>query len=375
VLLNELHMAHFAQGDQALALGPEYAIYRGRRTARLPNRELQLVDRLVAVQGRRGDLDAGGSCLTEYDAPADAWYYAGTGHTAMPTCVLLEIALQSSSLLGYYLGATLERPQLEYSVRNLDGEVTLLRDIDLRDVTIRQRSELESTTRIGDSVLQRFRFELAVGGVAFSRGAALFGFFTAEALANPTGVDAGRRVPPWLHAQQPPPPTKTVDVATRRASGAPPRAANGLLALVDEVRVVPDGGPRRLGSVSAELPVTRDAWWFSRHFHRDPVMPGSLAIEAIIQTLQEWLVATGHLDSLRDARFVPPVGAPLRWRYRGQVLPSDPTVSVEAHVTAVERRRGRVRVGATASLWNDGLRIYHVEDLAVEACAAGASPW
>jgi 3-hydroxymyristoyl/3-hydroxydecanoyl-(acyl carrier protein) dehydratase len=361
-LLGEFHLAHAALGDLDIALGPEFAPYRNRRTARLPNGELLLVDRVMALQGRRGVLTGGATAQTEYDSPADGWYYRDGG--PMPNCVLMETSLQSAVLLGYFLGPTLADPDEDYSVRNLGGSATVLREVDLRGRTLRQHSQLRSSTLTPGSLLQHFTYELAVDGEAFYRGESLFGYFSAQALANQTGLDGGRTVPPWLETQDPPPTGRTLHVG-----------GEGLLALVDRATVVDGGGRAGLGYLHAVLPVDPSAWYFSRHFHLDPVVPGSLGVEAVLQTLQRWLADSGHADGLRQPEFVLPVGVPLHWRYRGQVLPTDAAATIEVHITGVERRAGRVRVLAEASLWKPGMRIYELDGVAVELREPEAPPW
>ncbi|MFZ2178833.1 MAG: beta-ketoacyl synthase, partial [Rhodococcus sp. (in: high G+C Gram-positive bacteria)] len=75
-LLNEFHMAHLARGDQGIALGPEFAHYTGVRATRLPTGGLLLVDRIMSFDGVRGTLDEQVVYRSEYDSPADSWYYA-----------------------------------------------------------------------------------------------------------------------------------------------------------------------------------------------------------------------------------------------------------------------------------------------------------
>ncbi|HJQ46780.1 MAG TPA: beta-ketoacyl synthase [Amycolatopsis sp.] len=373
-LLGEFHMTHSARGELSVALGPEFARCSGRRATRMPNGGLQLCDRVMSVDGERGKLtETVGH--TEYDSPADSWYYAESANASMPNVVYMETSLQSALLLGYFLGATLTAPEEDYCLRNLDGTARVLREVDLRDKTIQQTSTLLTTTVMVGAVLQSFSYELSVDGEPFYAGESLFGFFNETALANQNGLDNGAYVPPWLESQSARPAVRVIDVAARRASGTGVRAATGHMSLVDSIEVVDGGGSFGQGYLRAVRPVTEDDWFFTYHFHLDPVMPGSLGVEAVIQAIQEWAVDAGLGADLKDPEFVLPAGLPMSWRYRGQILAGDGEMTLEVHIKSVERRPGRVRIVGDASVWKPGMRIYELTDIAAELRGAGAEPW
>ena len=373
VLLSEFQLAHLARGDQGIALGPEFAHYTGIKATRIPTGGLLLVDRVVDIQGERGRLD-GATYQTEYDSPADSWYYADTANASMPNCVYMETSLQSALLIGYHLGATLSRPHETQCLRNLGGTATVLHEVDLRDTTIRQDSALTSTTPMPGSTLQSFTYTLAANGVPFYSGETLFGYFSEEALRNQTGLDAGRDVPTWRD-ENPTAEGRTIDVAARRADPAAPLCSRDRLALLDELTVVDGGGRYGKGYLHSTRDIDPDDWFFVRHFHLDPVIPGSLGVETVIQAMQEWLLDSGLADGMRDPGFVLPVGVPFTWKYRGQFLPTDGTTTLEVHIKEIQRKSGRLRVIADASMWKPGLRIYELTDIAIELREQGAAPW
>ncbi|ETA01125.1 3-hydroxymyristoyl/3-hydroxydecanoyl-(acyl carrier protein) dehydratase [Frankia sp. CcI6] len=392
-LLGELQMFHAARGDLAIALGPEFASAAGRTVCRLPGGGLRLVDRVMRVDGARGQLSGGASMITEYDSPADSWYYTDSPSPTMPNIVHMETSLQSALLLGYYLGATLTDPANDYVLRNLDGTATVRREVDLAGRTIRQRSTLLSTTVLSGAILQNFQYELFLvpvdgsgshgsgrdgddrDGEPFYVGESLFGFFTQRTLANQNGLDQGAFVPTWLERTNPAQADRrTIDVAARRAANAP-LCAQGAMALLDQITVVDGGGDFGRGYLHAVRPTSPDDWFFARHFWLDPVMPGSLGVEAVIQALQEWMVQEGLTDDLVEPVFVVPAGLPMSWRYRGQIRPDDGEMTLEVHIKDVRRDGARARVVADASVWKPGMRIYGLTDIAAEARGRGAQSW
>ncbi len=373
-LLNEFHMAHAAKGNLATAMGPEFEIYENLRAPYIPNGDFLFVDRVMKLEGERGRLKRGSVMETEYDSNADAWYYpengGDAGHPHMPNCVYMESSLQAAILLGYYLGATLNFPQQEFSIRNLDGRATLVKPIDLRGKTIRHHSTLLSSDAMPGAVLQNFSYELSADGEVFYVGESLFGYFSPQALANQVGLDGGKFIAPWGDEL----PTKPADLrhielaAFRAGRGAahPLKLGHGHLDLVEWVDVVPSGGKHGRGYLRGYRPIAETDWYFNNHFYRDPVMPGSLGVEAILQAMQVFAIETGLADGLRNPRFAIATGVELSWRYRGQINRQDKDMDFDVHVKEIRREADRIVVVGDASLWKPGLRIYELGNIAIE---------
>ncbi|MCM3883225.1 beta-ketoacyl synthase [Frankia sp. R82] len=374
-LLSEFNIAHIADGDQAIAMGPEFARFSDVPSVRLPSGDLLLVDRVMSLTGRRGDTRGESRWRTEYDSPADAWYYRDSANAGMPNCVHMESSLQAAAFIGPYLGGTLlgggEEP---LRLRNLEGQATLLREVELRDQTISQESSVLATSITPSALLQEFAYECSLAGEPFYRGTSLFGYFSNEALNNQVGLDGGRCAPTWLELNDTAA-LRTVDVATRRSAAGGTACSVGQLALVDEFDVVDHGGNAGLGYLRWEQPVDPNAWYFDQHFRLDPVIPGSFGVETLLQAVQEWALDAGLDRELERPEFVVPVGATLRWKYRGQFLRSDSPMIFEVHIVGVERRPGRVRVMAEGNVWKPKMRIYRIDRMCIELRDAGAPDW
>jgi 3-hydroxymyristoyl/3-hydroxydecanoyl-(acyl carrier protein) dehydratase len=377
-LLNELHMAHAAQGDLAVAMGPEFRIYQTSRAPYIPNGDFLFVDRMMDWRGDRGRLVPGATMITEYDSPPDAWYYQDNGHPFLPHCVLMETSLQSAVLLGYYLGATLPYPDQQFSIRNLDGHAVVVKDVDLRGKTIRQHSTLLSNDAMTGAVLQGFRYELTADGEAFYTGESLFGYFSEQALAGQAGLDAGRFVGPWHgdNGADAAGSVRRIDLREgaqreRLTAGGGLRLGSGRLQLIDWVDLIPGGGEHGAGYLRGYRRITPDEWYFSCHFHRDPVMPGSLGVEAILQAMQLYAIETGLAAGLDRPQFALAAGVELGWRYRGQILRTDADMDFEVHIKEVRREPGRVLLVGDANLWKPGLRIYELKNIAIAVVSGG----
>ncbi|MEU1205271.1 beta-ketoacyl synthase N-terminal-like domain-containing protein [Nocardia sp. NPDC005825] len=368
--INELHLAHAAKGDLATAMGPEFEIYADRKAPYIPNGDFRFVDRIMRFGGVRGHLKSGATMETEYDCPPEAWYFHENAFPGMPNCVYMESSLQAAILLGYYLGATLATPEQELNIRNLDGTAGVVKQIDLRGKTIRQHTRMTFNQIMPGTSLQKFSYELFADGELFYQGESMFGYHTADALANQIGLDGGKYVAPWLDQQDSLPPSAIRTLAVRGAddwfSRPGLRLADGHLRMVDTVDIVASGGKYEQGYLRGHRDIDHDDWYFECHFYRDPVMPGSLGVEALIQALQVYAIEAGLGGEFDDPVFAMPVGVPMTWKYRGQILRTEGPMTFDLHIKEIRREDGRALVIADANVWKPGMRIYEITDIAVE---------
>ncbi|MCE2570418.1 beta-ketoacyl synthase N-terminal-like domain-containing protein [Motilimonas eburnea] len=371
------HLFEFATGDICQCFGEDYRIYDGLIPPRTPCGDLQLTTRVIDVQGQRGDLKHPASCVAEYDVPADAWYFKANSHPSyMPYSILMEISLQPNGFISGYMGTTLGFPGTELFFRNLDGQGELLREVDLRGKTIVNESLLKSTVIAGTNIIQSFDFVLSTDGEPFYRGSAVFGYFKAEALTHQLGLDNGKVRQAWYLEQ---------DAQTLGTSQMPLRIdlsdkqnplfaldpkrphyrlAGGRLNFVDTVYLLPNSGTHQLGYCYAERTIDPSDWFFQFHFHQDPVMPGSLGVEAIIEVMQVFALNQDLGDKLISPRFMPLLSN-VKWKYRGQINPLNTLMNINVQITNVIREPNQVTLIANADLSKDGLRIYEVTDIAL----------
>lgn len=367
-------LSEFATGSLVKCFGDHYSIYNGRRAPRTPNGDLLLMSRILEVTGTRGDYKQKAGLVAEYDVPADAWYYRQNSAPVMPYSVYMEIALQPCGFLATYIGCTLIYPDLELRFRNLDSKATLLRDVDLRNRTITAKSELTSVAASAETVIVQFTYELSLHGVPFYRGSTSFGYFTPNALANQVGLDQGEKTLPWykknsvreseLHSF-------AVDAPEIQADYFQPKPDNPFfyqpsrqLNFLDRITISPEGGKYGLGYIYGEKTVDPDDWFFPCHFYEDPVMPGSLGVEAILQLMRMFAIHQNLGQAFRYPFFSHALSDVI-WKYRGQIVPSNRRMSIEAHIKKVDVTANKLIITADANLWKDGLRIYEVIDAAV----------
>ena len=364
----------FAIGSVAKCFGPEYEIYDNKRVSRTPNGDLQLLSRIRQVEGERGVFSPEAHLLAEYDVPADPWFYRENSHPGLPYSMAMEIGLQPCGFLSAYLGSTLLYPDIGFYFRNLDGQGHLLSEVDVRGKTLTTRAHLLSSTALEGVIIQKFAYELGCGGETFFSGDAAFGYFTADALANQVGLDGGKEIHPWFVAENRE--GKTVDLsALQKPQSDRPhfRLASGQLHLLDQALVIADGGRYGRGYVYAGKETDPQDWFFSCHFHQDPVMPGSLGVEAIIQAVQIYALEQDLGRNFTSPCFRLAADHLTVWKYRGQITPADNNMSLEVHIQQIVYAEQHCTVVAAASLWKGSLRIYEVQHAAIRIAEAPAS--
>ncbi|WP_224389756.1 beta-ketoacyl synthase N-terminal-like domain-containing protein [Pseudonocardia sp. ICBG1293] len=354
-----------ARGRPSDAFGAGYRVFDGvRRAPRLPGPPFLFVSRIVSVDSPPATMWAGAQVVAEYDVDPRAWYWDDAG--VLPASVLMEVALQPCGWLASYTGCALSSDD-DLVFRNLDGAATVLSEVTPATGAIRTTARLRDVSTHGGTIIVSFDLRCEADGVPLVDASSVFGFFPRAAVADRTGLRVTDEERAGLVAGGTP---------AEPAPAEPDPGAAGLpgSALWDRVRLLePHGGPAGLGRALAEKRITGGEWYFRAHFFQDPVQPGSFGVEAMIGLLQLLVLRKGYGAAMRTPRFEPvAVGAPLRWRYRGQVTPDDDVVTIELNLTRVDRDRRGVFVQADAWLWVDGVRIYEVLDLPVRLVDADA---
>jgi 3-hydroxymyristoyl/3-hydroxydecanoyl-(acyl carrier protein) dehydratase len=349
-------LKEFATGSVVKCLGKEYDVYSGRRSLRIPNGDLLLMTRILSIQGLKNEFEQPSSIAAEFEVPYDAWYFEGDKRGRLPISICMEIALQPCGFLSAFLGTPLRYPEIDYSFRNLDGEAIFNRLVDARGKIIRAQATLIKTIFYGSTIIQHFSFEILCDGEVFFEGKSSFGYFSAEAMSAQTGLDGGKIVQPWLKQA-----SLESQIKSLHGSSLETGLPQGKLHLLDEVAIQDNAGNQREGYMYAKRWNAPQDWFYACHFKEDPVMPGSLGIEAIMQAIN--IFARQHSKSVPSIDLV--TGQKMSWSYRGQVLQHHRNMQVEVHFHKMIQS-GMTRIfSGDASLWADDSRIYEVRNIAL----------
>ncbi|MGA3324547.1 MAG: beta keto-acyl synthase, partial [Terriglobia bacterium] len=340
-----------------------------RRWPRIPGPPFLFLTRVMRIEAEMMKPQPGSWMESEYDVHEGSWFFKENGYPTMPFVVLLEAILQPCGWLMFYIapqGSVLRR-----HLRNLDGTATVYEGLPQACANLRVRAELVSTAQLGGTRLLTLAVRSFVGARCISEMRTSFGLFPSEALREQAGVP----VTPEEAERIASPGDFHLDLAAQPVAyfTGSLRLPGAMLRMIERVTALdPAGGKAGLGWVRAEKDVDANEWFFKAHFFQDPVQPGSLGLEALLQLLQVFMIERRLGDGVPNPCFEPlTLGQPVTWKYRGQVLPENKRVVTEIEVSEIGRDERGPFVVAQGWLWVDGKRVYHATNLGMRIVSGG----
>ncbi len=354
ILYDTDRITAFAIGKPSEAFGEPYRVFdHERKIARLPGPPFQFLDRITELDGEPWKMVAGATVAAEYDVPADAWYFAAGRQAEMPFSILLETGLQPCGWLAGYLGSALTSPT-DLSFRNLDGNAVQHRPVTAQSGTLTTRVKITRVASSGGMIIHNYDYEISDSQGPVYSGDTVFGVFSAESLAQQVGVRGASLYLPTTaeieRGEQFPYPTEAPFPDTK-------------LRMVDQIELyVADGGTEGLGFIRGSKQVNPDEWFFKAHFYQDPVCPGSLGLESFLQLLK--VVAVKRWGGTAESRLETiAIGEKHSWNYRGQIIPANNQVQIEAQIIAIDEQQQLLKANGYLSV--DGKIIYQLNDFSL----------
>ncbi|MDY6822583.1 MAG: beta-ketoacyl synthase N-terminal-like domain-containing protein [Thermodesulfobacteriota bacterium] len=373
-LFSREQLLAYAVGKPSEAFGEPYRIFDNDRViARLPGPPYFFMDRVTCIDHEQWAVRPGGWIEAEYTVVPDDWYFRANRQPSMPFAVLLEIALQPCGWLAAYAGSAL-RSEKDLKFRNLGGTGVQHLDLINEKKTLTMRARMTKVSESGGMIVQHFDIQVLSDddNRMVYEGTTYFGFFSGAALARQVGVPRARE-----RAYEPDPehfenaacqefePAAPISPDDPEQVPAPPLAMPArALRMIDKITAwIPDGGTHGLGFVRGTKTVDPDEWFFKPHFYQDPVCPGSLGLESFIQLMkfagiQRWPA----LEKTHRFEFLPENEH--EWIYRGQVIPANHMVTVDADITRIVESPYPT-LHADGFLKVDGIFIYEMKNFAL----------
>ncbi|MCX7419730.1 MAG: beta-ketoacyl synthase N-terminal-like domain-containing protein [Planctomycetia bacterium] len=354
-----------AWGKPSAVFGSMYRVFDGhRRGPRLPGPPYHFMSRIMDITGQPGEVQVGASIVCEYDVPQNDWYYDQAGGPGMPFSVLLEVNLQPCGWLASFTGVPV-RAATDLRFRNLDGRGVVHHDVLPDSGPISTKVTLTRSSQFGSISIMHFTTVCHQNNQLVSEFETSFGFFTEQALADQVGVptdDSARTER-----------TRSSDVQWNLQDATFQNGPGPMLRMVDSVTGFwPKGGKAGKGRIRAEQKIDPSNWYFKAHFFQDPVQPGSLGLQAMLNVLQYFMMQSDQLVDVPNPEFESVrLGDELKWKYRGQVVPTTERVIVELDILEFGHDDRGLYAIAEGFLWADNIRIYQSERFGLRAVPKG----
>lgn len=366
-------MLSCAWGRPSDAFGKMFTKYDGpTKCPRLPGPPYHFVTSVVSVDVAPGSAPNEGTLVSTFDVEPDAWYFE-EGQGYMPFAVIVEALLQPCGWFASYCNFFADT-EGDVAFRNLDGEKCILhREITPDMGTLTLTTKLTRFAKAGGTSIVFFDVVCENDDGPVMTLTTDFGFFSPLILEDQRGLPMTDEMRARRDAESPVPEISLLDGGGELAHL--PGMASGNMRMLDKVTGFwEDGGEAGLGSIRTWQAIHYDAWYFKAHFYEDPVQPGSLGLEALVQSARALVHMKGWLDGIESPVWEHPVvGFPLAWKYRGQVVPKRDEVITEVEARKVDIIEGEsVTVEIFGTQWVDGLRIYEVPSFAIRV-RSGAS--
>lgn len=348
-----------ALGHPVDAFGPTFETFtKVLRAPRLPNPPFLFCTHVARAERTPQKRESKAFVDMLYDIEDDAWYFTENSNPVMTLTASMEIALQACGWLSSFV---LE-PQFatwEPLFRNLDGIGTYYREVFPGDGVINTRVQLTSRMVLGEQIIVRFHVLCTVRGEKMFECTTTFGSFSPAALADTKGM-----VPSAAElAAVTQPGHRAEDLAASRERYRVEKRYElpgaRLLRLDRVTGIWPRGGAYGLGYIRAEKDVRKRDWVFKAHFYQDPVQPGSIGVESVMQSVRLFMLETEAIPAGHRPEFESILmGHEFDWTYRGQVLPRHKLVTVDFDAKERIVHDDGVTITGDGRLWVDGKKIY-----------------
>jgi len=131
---------------------------------------------------------------------------------------------------------------------------------------------------------------------------------------------------------------------------------SGPLLMMDRiVDIKPHAGLFKKGEITAEFDINPECWFFQHHFIGDPLMPGSLMLEGMWQTLGFYLGWSGYPGKVRALG----VGD---LRLKGEIKPDAGRIQYKIHIRRIVARQTVLAI-AQGSIYQSEREVATAKDL------------
>ena len=331
-----------------------------RKIPRLPGPPYFFMSRVTHLTETIGSMKVGSKLIAEYDVPPEAWYFNDHDTRTMPLCVLMEVGLQPCGWLSTYVGCSTQTDKDIY-FRNLDGNATEHQIITPSTKKLVTQVELKNISMLGELILLNFNVVVLANEKKVLTMETSFGYFTLNDFLKKIGLKPTEEELKYYQEIG----NQYIELSNEsdkffKNSLRLPRKK---ILMFDRVTGIwKNLNKASLCYLRAVKIIDPNEWFFKSHFYQDPVQPGSLGCQALINLLKFYCIEENIAKDIQRPIFEPlMLEKILIWTYRGQVIPINNQVTILVEVLSVQSSLNSIEITARGSFWVDGLCIYRLE--------------
>lgn len=364
-------------GSMAKVLGKEYAALDNFKVrARMPLPPFLFVTRITKIDAKFGDFNSSCSIEGEYDVPQDCVFSINSEEIS-PT------VLAESSHIGIFLAAYLgidikSNGQLRFRITDVS---TIYKSENFPKIgeTVQIRFEVERFIKNGDITLMICNFEVYRNNKLIILNKQIGGFFTEKELHNSAGL------PEEIYKDVKALPVKMYKpICTKKTfncdevhaflqgnmaacfgntlSSFAYKVADNFMLIDRIIEIKSNGGKYGLGCIISEKDIDESFWPFACHFKNDPILPGTVMLEAMTQTSIFFQTYMGLYNRQKPVRISWKKDSMIKSQFRGEISKGKHTLRIRIDVMEVSEELDETTIAIEGAVFCEGVKIVQVNN-------------
>lgn len=137
--------------------------------------------------------------------------------------------------------------------------------------------------------------------------------------------------------------------------------------MIDEITEISyKGGKFGYGYIKSKKQITEDFWPFKAHFKNDPVLPGTVMIEGMNQTIQLYAVHLGIYRVFKNAKCAPTLDHAVKFSFLGQILPQEGDLEYYIYLKKFVKEKDKFIMIMDAEAIIDNFVVLKQDDISME---------
>ena len=382
-LYNYTQILEMTDNSMANVLGEQYEkedAYQVR--ARMPLPPFLFVSRILEINAEYGDLSAGSYVVAEYDIKDDC--IMKMNECCVSSVVFSEAAHVGIFLMGYMGFDDIYSGKTKFRITDVVTKYPSDKWPVIGD-TIKLKFCIKKVIKNGYNVLTVSDYKVYLEDELIIDAIETGGFFTQDILDNSVGIVNSSKNPVMIESNTGSSLYSKICSKTKFAGKDLENYYNGkfincfgqkaerirfALDVKPEARFVDriieiseKGGRYGLGYVIAEKEITPDFWAFKCHFKNDPVLPGTIMLDGLIQLFTFFQMYVGLFNS--EKRLIPKMktGLQIETKFRGEVKKARHTIKYQIDIKAVENRENGLLINSDGLVYCDGVQIIEEKNI------------